>query len=220
MLQNIIIGTYSVLRHNHKRAKSISNVINNFYYFLISIEAHKNDIIRNRMISLLSLKNDILLQVELTKINIDKYLEEVEFLLNNESYLRLTSVPGTFLKACEIIAKIQYAYIITGTSVDLRGFYRRVVDGIHKESKIPERFDSLGKCNKIGYDYLNLGLVYVYYQLFYFMSEEDDRQNIIARNAIMQPIIGYWKKNKISYYSMTYKEFLDEGFNSYDFIWR
>lgn len=219
-LQNIIIGTYSVLRNDHSQANFIRNAIDNFYYFLISINAHEDDIIRNRMISLLSLKNDILLQMNLSQENINIYLREAKFLLGNKSYLRLTSIPATFLKACEIIAKIQYAYIITSSSTDIRELYREIIDGIHKDNKIPERFDSLGKCNKVGYDYLNLGLVYMYYQLFAYVSKDDEDQNIIGRNAIMHPIVAYWKRNKIVYYDMTYEDFLNEGFNSYDFIWR
>ena len=216
-MESLVIGCYHLLRHDPFITLELSKVLDEFYDFVKDID---NDRITERMPSLCALRNDMMLQYSgVDEHFVDRYFEEIKAIIAKKGYLKILTHHDLVLKVCEIVAKIQYANTIIGRNVhEVKELYDKLIREIHGHNKLVERYNDLQQSEKIGYDYINLSLAYMYYGLFRNVKEGAAFKELIDK-SILHPILAYWNSPKIAYYRMSYKEFQTESFGEYNFIW-
>jgi hypothetical protein len=162
------------------------------------------------LLSLISLKNDLRLQQELNEGRINAYLEEVKLIINKGVYFCNNE---TWLKICECLAKIQYAYNISGFDICIREIYDGVMLEVADKNAAHNRLVELSGKN-VNHNYCDIGFTYFYYMLFY------KKYPHAAYEATMKAIIAGWKIFKFEYYGFTDDEVEKElSSGSYDFIY-
>jgi hypothetical protein len=207
---------YRAVRDDISMAEPLIDVSNKLIDFFLSINYSDIDIY-NRLLSFISFKYDILLQKNTTVEIADKYLEEVKFIMNKKAYL---VDPYNVPKIAQCISKIQFVYNITNSDKNIRDLYVSFLSDITNEGMYK---DIAKELNTFGHlDSVSPAMPWIYYILY----REDIKELIEKRKKEKDllhpyfPIIQYWKGYKVEHYDMTWQEFFDEGFETYNFIYR
>ncbi|MFW6030487.1 MAG: hypothetical protein ACOCRO_09595 [Halanaerobiales bacterium] len=207
--QNLI----SITRNLYLAVREDSSRVNELYKKTEDIISYVNSLnftdphVYNRILSLISFKNDISLQNNLDKKQADLYLEEVK---DNMQYKGYYHDSFTVPKVAECLSKIQYAYTLLSIKKNIRNLYTSFMNEVKEKDLIG---DIIYELNTFGrYDSFSPGMLFLYYNLY----RENEDINVFFKDLI----IIFWKGYKIGYYNMSKEEVLREGFDKYDFIYK
>ena len=208
-LINVIINSYHAVREDPSIIDDFYEILDIFYNALKPI----GDKVYNRILSLIALKNDMVLQKQLSERQIDIYLEEVEYIISKQAagddWMFVTKIG-------ECLAKIQYAYNLIDSKKNISNIFFEFMKNI----VINNQFKSLILLfnNEEWPDSYSIGMLFYYYM--FFKDEPKPKLNIFKVFHKNYFIVTFWKQFKINYYEMTKEEVEKEGYESYDFIYR
>ncbi|MFW6030488.1 MAG: hypothetical protein ACOCRO_09600 [Halanaerobiales bacterium] len=219
LLENGIIdldrNLKSITRNLYLAVREDSSRVNELYKKTEDIISYVNSLnftdphVYNRILSLISFKNDISLQNNLDKKQADLYLEEVK---DNMQYKGYYHDSFTVPKVAECLSKIQYAYTLLSIKKNIRNLYTSFMNEVKEKDLIG---DIIYELNTFGhYDILAPAAMFLYYNLY---RKDINHKKQGERHA---HIILYWKFFKIDYYNMSKEEIFKEGFDKYDFIYK
>lgn len=183
-----------------------------------------------RVISFLALKNDLILQNELKKENIDNYILDLIYCIENELYKK--GHGETPVKIFEMIAKIQYAFNLLNHPMSLKKLYESFLLEFNKDFS---SYFNYFKNRKILYDHHQLAFIYNIYYLFVYDYDisiyrefpkdalnEKNLMETLSKNKtyyfILMSLIFRMKEYKMHYYDLKFEDIEKEGFTEYNFI--
>lgn len=143
----------------------------------------------NRIMSFVSLKNDLILQKKLTERGIDSYLDDLKYCIENKVYLSKDSNEESPFKIFEMIAKIQYAYNLLRINKSIKDIYEDFLEEFNKNFDYYFRYF---RDREITYDHYQLTFIYSIYFLFINNLSKNEIRNLNIKKLDMKNII----KNK------------------------
>ncbi|MFW6016754.1 MAG: hypothetical protein ACOCRK_09980 [bacterium] len=217
---------YIKVRKNPKKVNEVIKEIED-----IIREFKQQEIKYSRLLSFISLKNDLILQNNLTEENVDSYVEDLKYCINNKIYLAEGATRETPFKIFEMIAKIQYAYNLLDPNKSIRNIYEEFLEEYNRDF---DHYFKLFKGKRI--EYKNYQLIFIYSIYYLFINEYYDdgtpeptkktMENLAKTDFFYRKIsynmMMYLKERKIEYYKpfklLRNKEF--KNLTKYDFIYR
>lgn len=213
---------YNNVRKDPSKAKDVIVEASDIEKELIS----KN---MSRALSFITLRNDLILQSNLTEENVDSYVEDLKYCIDNKIYLAEGSTRETPFKIFEMIAKIQYAYNLLETGKSIRNIYEEFLIEYNKNFNYYFKFF---KDKRIEYKNYQLMLIYSIYYLFIDEYYEDPLPKIktmknIAKSdnfyrRVLYNLMLYLREKKYRHYKvftlLENKEI--KNLTKYDFIYR
>jgi hypothetical protein len=187
---------------------TLANVISNLIDILYT--ENTDDEVFNRMLSLIALKHDILLQQNITRARIDSYLADILNLLDKKAYLVNVETPLKFL---ECLAKTQFACNLVDYPLGIQSIYEKTYIMFQKEKVFISLTEYLVDNQEQDF-YHEMGVSYFYSYLFRNLVNDE------YYDLIMLHILYRWKAFKMKHYKMSVSDLRAEGFKSYDIIYK
>lgn len=215
----------SFIRETYQRVRKNPNKIEDIILELKSLDDEFKRQKNHRVISFLALKNDLILQNELTKVNVDNYFSDLKFCIENRLYNLEKGEETPLFKIFEILAKIQYAYNLLEVDVSLRGIYELLLVEFNDNFQYYFKF-----FKDRGINYHNYQLSFIYDIYFLFLSEYEDgtfkfgatmerlEKHDVFRSILLNVFLRL-KEYKMDYYNLSVDDILKEGFTDYNFIY-
>lgn len=215
---------YNTVRSNPKKANEVISEA-----LKLEKSLRKEEVKNSRLMSLISLKNDLILQSSLTEENIDSYLEDLRYCIDEKIYLAKDSSLESPFKIFEMIAKIQYAYNLLESKKSVRKIYENFLEEYNKDF---DNYFKLFKNKTIIYS--NYQLIFTYSIPYLFLDEYfthavpilgKKSMNTLAKadkfyDAIINNMMLYLKENKMNFYGIkSYKKMKRESLTKYNFIY-
>lgn len=132
ILMEITLDSYKLIRKDLSVVYELYSIINRLVQFLLYNNFDTN--YYYRLLSLITLKNDLILQYNFNREQIDLYLKEVTYYIDNKLYDGDMEV---FSKFFEALGKIQFAYNLGGYKKSIENIYRKIYI-VHMSEYLPE----------------------------------------------------------------------------------
>lgn len=214
---------YKNVRDNPHDVSSIIEEISKFRYDNIRED-------ERLFMSYSTLDNDLRLQYDTSKNNIERYKKDLSICIDNNLFSKNEETP---FKIFEIIAKVQYANnLLVNVDNDLKELYDTLLVFYYKE--FPGYFSSFTSKN-ITYERIqssfthNVAFLFIpfydknFNPAFQILKGENLMESV-ARNRFYETIffslIFKLKEFKHNYYNLTWEDIEEEGFKKYDFIYK
>lgn len=215
-LHNIVIEQYNKVRSDPKTSNEVIE-------YLKSIDSEAKKITSNRLMSFLVLKNDLILQEDLTYSGVVGYVDDLKYCIDNKVYTIENGDQESIFKLFEMIAKIQIAINLLGLDLSMKHIYEDILLEFNENF---EDFFSYFKGNKIRYD--NYQLIFMYDIQYLFIS--DFHESMLAKSMkdlirnytykhIIFRIFHYLNEHKDNYYKKRKRLFADVGLLKYQFVY-
>lgn len=210
------------IKDSYKKVRNNPHIIDELYLELDTVSSkiintkQTDPNIYSRYLSIVSLKNDMMIQKYLDKEQIDLYFYELKNLVETKYYL--DSYEESFFKILECTGKIQHAYNLIGRPEFIGDFYSSLVDLFFKEGVFKRYNDFIIENNM----QLMCGTsieMSVAFLMKVFFDKNLDYLNL-EENMFVNMIISYWKIYKMKHYNISEREIQEEGYKNYDFIYR
>lgn len=209
--------SYTLVRRDPTQVDTLIELyqlVTEYFYTSKAVSDHPMSLhFWNRFVSFISIKNDLILQSDLTEKNIDAYLAETNLLIDRQHYLTGSS---TIFKIIQIIGKIQYAYNIVNPKRYIREEYNSLLRTLGSEF---DTYFSYFFNQDVFIESYNMPITFMYYILFY---RGPDNSIFKEQKLMMQHIMMQWKQQKIYHYNMKGDELNSElsSYDKYDIIYR